>query len=214
MAPGAPTPAGPLRPSGWWYGFAAVVGVAGLAAGIVLIVVGFAGYVDKVDDFDRTSVPGTLEVEITDTGGYSIYHEHDTDDIFAPEPDVEVTSPSGASVVLDRYSTNVTYTAGDHEGEGLFTFDADEAGTYTVDASGGDTFGENGIAVGPGLGGGLVTAILGGLLVGFVGVVAGVVIAIVVAVRRGRYKRAQTAAAAVGVGPQGSPWWNAPPPPP
>jgi hypothetical protein len=108
----------------------------------------------------------------------------------------------------------VTYTVDDHEGEGLYTFDADEVGTYEVSASGGSTFGDSGIAVGPGLGGGLVAAILGGILLGLVGMVAAVVIAVVVAVRRGRSKRARTAAAMAAVGPQASPWWNVPPPPP
>jgi hypothetical protein len=192
------------------------VAIAAIAVGTALVVAGFVSYVDKVEDFDRTLVPGNLQVEITDPGGYSIYHEYDFDDFFVTEPTVEVIGPSGDPVALERYDATVTYTAGDHEGEGLFTFDADEVGTYEVTASDdgfSDRAGDSGIAVGPGLGSGLVAAILGGTLVGLAGLVAAVVIVVVVAVRRGRSKRAQLAAAAAATGPSSSPWWNAPPPP-
>jgi hypothetical protein len=41
-----------------------------------------------------------------------------------------VTDPSGAAVAAGHYDTTVTYSAGGHEGRGIYTFDADVPGTY------------------------------------------------------------------------------------
>jgi hypothetical protein len=196
-APQAPQPpagasAPPVGPTKWWFAVAGAVAVVGVIVAVVVLVAGIAGYVDRVDDFDRADLPATLDVEITDTGGYSIYHEYDgaySDDFsrFVSDPDVSVTDPAGEDVDLDRYSSSVTYEASGHEGEGLYTFDAGVPGTYEVTASGEPG---SGIAVGRGIGRGMVAAIVGSLAIGFVAVVAGAVIAIVVGVTRSRNRRA------------------------
>jgi hypothetical protein len=68
---------------------------------------------------------------IDDTGGYSVYHEYDgaSDDSFSTVPAVTITSPSSATVDLASYSGNVTYTTGNREGVGIYTFEATETGT-------------------------------------------------------------------------------------
>jgi hypothetical protein len=216
MAPAGPprVSAGVVRPSAWWFGVAGLLALGGLVAGVVIIVRGVVGFQDRVEDFDRGDVPVTLEVTIADTGGYSIYHEYEgaDEEFLAPEPDVSVIDPSGDDVPLERYDGTVTYAVGRHEGEGIWTFDADEPGVYEVTATG-DT--GTGIAVGRGLGAGLVGAIVGGIAVGFVGVVAAVVLAIVVGVRRGRSRRALLPPPRFsGWGAPPPPGWGAPPPPP
>jgi hypothetical protein len=202
-----PVPSHQVRPATSWYVVAGVVAAAGIVLGVVLLVKGIVDFQDRIDDFTRADLPATLSVEITDTGGYSIYHEYegayDDDYFLTSEPQVTVTDPSGDQVFLDRYDSSVTYSAGGHEGEGVFTFDADETGTYEVVASG---EAGNGIAVGRGVGRGLVGAIVGGLSIGFVGVVAAIVIAVVVAVKRGRSRRAL-------MPPPAFSGWGAPPPP-
>lgn len=210
MHPGpfaAQAPQPPPRPSASqvgpaksWFVVAGVIALAGIVAAVVVLVVGFAAYVDRIDDFDRAELPATLEVEITDTGGYSIYHEYDGayDDGFdrvVSDPVVSVSDPAGDPVMLDRYFGSITYEAGGHEGEGLFTFDAEVPGTYEVRASGASG---SGIAVGRGLGRGLVATIVGSLAIGFVAVVAGAVMAIVVGVKRSRNRRALMPAPRVG----------------
>jgi hypothetical protein len=201
-----PLPAGRIRPSAWWFGVAGIVAAAGVILGVVLIVQAVLGFQDRIEDFERGPVPGNLTVAISDTGGYSIYHEYDgaDDDRYAFPPAVSVTGPAGDDVPLGDYDTSVTYSTSEHEGVGLYTFDADVPGTYEVRTSGGDP--GSGIAVGRGVGRGLVGGVLGGLAAGFVGVVAAVVIAIVVGVQRGRSRRAL-------VPPPPFSGWGAPPPP-
>lgn len=186
------TSASQVGPAKSWFVVAALVAVVGVIVAVVVLVVGVTGYMDRIDAFDRADLPATLEVEITDTGGYSIYHEYDGayDDGFSrfvSDPVVSVSDPAGEPVLLDRYDGSITYEAGGHEGEGLFTFDAEVPGTYEVRASGQPG---SGIAVGRGLGRGLVAAIVGGLAIGLVAVVTAAVIAIVVGVKRSRNRRA------------------------
>lgn len=194
-----------VRPSKWWFVVAGLVAIAGIVAAVAILVVGVGGYIDDIEDFDRALLPATLDVEITETGGYSIYHEYDGayDGRLSSAPEVAVTDPSGAAVALGHYDTTVTYSAGGHEGRGIYTFDADVPGTYAVNASG--TPG-TGIAVGRGIGAGLVTTVGGAILAGLAGVLAGGVMAIVVGVRRSRSRRTMTAPPVVG-------GWGPPPPP-
>lgn len=223
MQPGPYPPAAPLpatsdqmvRPAKSWFVVAALIAVVGIVIGAVILVAGIRGFLDRIDDFARADLPATLQVEIADTGGYSIYHEYDGasgDDGYAPDPDVTVTDPAGEPVVLDIYDSSVTYSAGGHEGEGVFTFHADEPGIYEVAATGEPG---NGIAVGRGVGSGLVGAILGGLAIGLVAVVAGGILAIVVGVKRGRSRRALMPTPPFGGWvPPPPPVWGGPPGPP
>jgi hypothetical protein len=183
------------------------VALAGIAAGGLTIGYKVAGYADRIDRFDRVEVPGTIEVELDGTGGYSIYHEYagayddehpfgdqqdPLDQILLPTPTVAVTNPSGDEVDLETYDTKVSYDTSSHEGIGLYTFHVDDPGTYVVETSGETAPGGSEIAVGRGVSTGVITGVITGLLVGFVGVVAGVVIMIVLAVRRGRNRRSQS----------------------
>jgi hypothetical protein len=230
MQPGpfAPPPrvgAGEVRPSVWWFVVAGGLALAGVVGAIVLWVTGVMRLTDRVDDFTRIDVPGSGEVSIDDPGGYSIYHEYfgagadgyDDDDFgdnFEPTPGVTVTDPSGAEVRLRPYTTSVTYDFGGHEGEGVFTFDAEQAGTYEVTTTG-DSISSSTIAVGPGIGRGLVSSIVGGFVVGAIGVIGGIVLAIVTGVRRGRSRRTLNALRWGGPRPPWAPGmpggWGAPP---
>lgn len=229
MQPGPYAPAPPppgidkrlIRPPAWWFAVAGLIALVGVIVAVVVFVRGMVAYTDRIDDLDRTRVPGTLSVELTETGGYSIYHEYrDAYDGygFVDEPDVTVTGPSGDPITLDRYDSTVTYTSGSYEGEGLHTFQVDEPGTYEFVASGGEA--SSRIAVGRGIGVGLVTTIVASLAIGLVAVVGATVLAIVVGVRRGRSRRAQLPSPSYGGwggqapgGGQPPAGWGTPPPP-
>jgi hypothetical protein len=222
-----------ITPSGWWFAVAGLAALVGLVVGVVVIVRGVTRYADRVEDFERAAMPTTLEVEISEPGGYSIYHESDgflSEGV--REPEVEVTDPSGGDVVLRTYDSEVTYDVSGYHGIGVYTFRADEAGTYEVDASMPFATGSDDvIAVGPGVGEDLAVAIVAGIALIGVGIVGGIVIAVVVGVMRGRSRRAQMPAPVVAYGPPG-PWgapgwppgpasgpgpgttWSYPPPPP
>ena len=205
----------PARPSGWWFVVAGVLAFVGVAVGVVVIVRGAVGFADRVEDFDRSAMPATLEVEIDDPGGYSIYHEYDgfSSVEYRERPDVEVTDPSGDDVVLRRYSSTVTYDVSGHDGVGVYTFRADEPGTYRVEASMPVSDSDlDVIAVGRGLGSGLAVAIVSGLALIGLGLVGGIVISIVVGVLRSRRRRAAMPPPVIGWGAPGQ--WGAPAWPP
>jgi len=196
-------------PSWWWFVVAGVVAVLGVAVGVAVIVAGVVGLADKVEDFDRAFMPTTLEVEITDPGGYSIYHEYDglSSVELRDDPNVAVTDPAGNDVPLRPYGSSVSYGVSGHDGVGVYTFRADEPGTYEVQAS--MPFSDSSrdvIAVGRGLGTGLAVAIVAGIALIGVGVVGGVVIAIVVGVMRGRRRRAAMPPPVIGWGPPAGQW--------
>lgn len=208
-----------VRPPLWWFGVAGGLAVAGIVGAIALWVVGVMRMTDRVEDFTRIDVPGTGTVSIDDPGGYSIYHEYfgAGDDLFTSWPDVSVTDPSGDEVTLEAYDTDVSYDFGGHEGEGIYTFDAEEPGSYEVTVQGDST---SVVAVGPGIGRGLVSTVVGGFVVGGIGVVGGGVLAIVTGVRRSSSRRMIAAQWTQRPGPPGaSGWpgapggWGAPPAP-
>jgi hypothetical protein len=241
MSAGAYTPLRPagaadrrVRPSGWWFVVAAAIAVGGMVAGLVMIVDGVNTVLDAVTDFDRTDVPGTVQVTIDEPGGYSIYHEFagagdpDTGDLPfvdppVPPPEVTVVGPAGEDVEVSGYDTLVTYAQGNLEGRGLYTFDAGEAGVYEVTADGAAG---SGIAVGRGMGDIGAEAVfsvfggfLGGTIVAAVGVIIGAILAIAVGVARSRSRRRSTApppqSAAWAPTPQDTHTWraaSAPPP--
>ncbi|MGH9210018.1 MAG: hypothetical protein ACRD2C_04980 [Acidimicrobiales bacterium] len=201
----------PVRPSGWWFGAAGAVAVVGIVAAVVIFVRTFVGWVDRINDFERVTVPGEGAVTLDGTGGFSIYHEYPgaEDDFFAPDVfDVTVTAPDGSDVALRDYSSDVTYSSERHEGVGLFTFTADEPGDYVLSADGENST----LAVGRGIGRGLVSGIVWGVAVGLIGVVGGIVIAIVVAVTRSRNRRRQMPGMPPpGAMPPPGPYGQAPP---
>jgi hypothetical protein len=199
-------PAG--RPSGWWFALAGLVAVVGIVAGVTVVARAATRYVDRVEAFERAPMPVILEVEISEPGGYSIYHEYDGFSSVGgrADPDVQVSDPSGNDVFLRSYDSEVTYDVSGHHGIGVYTFDADEPGNYEFDAtmpfggSSGDL-----IAVGPGVGEDLALAIVAGIGLIGVGVVGAIVIAVVVGVMRSRSRRGQMPAPVVA--------WSAPPGP-
>ena len=206
-----PVPSPQVRPAASWYVVAGLVIGVGVVMGVVILVRGVIAFQDRIDDFTRADLPTTLAVDIADTGGYSIYQEYagaSGDRSFGPDLDATVTDPAGDTVDLERYDTSVTYTARGHEGVGVYTFSADEPGTYQVTASGGT----GGVAVGRGIGRGLAVAIGASIAVALVGLIAGVAVAVTVAVQRGRHRRSlMPPPGAGGWGPPPPPGWGGPP---
>lgn len=200
-----------VGPSKAWFVVAGLVAVAGIVVAVVVLVRTFTGWFDRIDDFDRAPLPAELGVEITETGGYSIYHEFPgaaEQDLSTP-PQVTVTGPDGSQVPLDDYDTSVTYETPDHEGRGAYTFSAEVPGTYLVSATGRPA---SAIAVGRGVGRGLVTGIVAAVVIGLVAVIAALVLAVVVGVKRSRNRNRLVVASMGGRGAPPPPGWGAPAP--
>jgi hypothetical protein len=184
-------PPPPRLPSIVGYVAAVLVAVLAIAAGIALIVVGIRDYIDKVEGFERIDVPASAEVALDD-GGYSIYFERpglDSEDAL-PSISVAVTAPDGSPVDLDRYSADVSYSVSGFDGRGVFTFDADQPGSYRVRTDGS----EGQVAVGRGIGARFAGAVVAGVATILLAPLLGALLALVTFLRRSRAKRAQAAA--------------------
>jgi hypothetical protein len=196
-----------IKPSAWWYGVAAAVAVAGIVIAIVVMVQAIAGLVDRVDDFQRVSLPGSGTITLDETGGYTVYHEFSgasDSSTLGSSVSVNITGPDGQPVELRNYDSNVTYNWDDHEGVALYSFHADQVGEYTISAEG-----QQGVvAVGRGFGiDSLVGGIFGALVIGLLGAAIGGAIAIVVGVKRGKSRRSRSIhGPQYGPGPPGSGW--------
>lgn len=202
MAYGPP----PKVPSIVGYVLAVLVAVAGIVAGVALVVSGIRSYIDKVEGFERLPVPGSEEVRLDEEGGYSVYFERPglEDEDALPAISVSVTAPDGSTLDLDPYDTDVSYAVSGHDGRGLFTFRAPEAGAYEVRADG---FGGE-LAVGRGIGARFAGAVVAGVATLLLAPLLAGVVALVTFLRRSRAKRAAAAA-----WPQQPQWGGATGPP-
>ncbi|WP_460695900.1 hypothetical protein [Nocardia thraciensis] len=193
----------PVTPSGRWYVFAALLAAAGIVGGIVIGMVGFMQMSDKVDGFHRIEVPGSADIQLNETGGYTVYFEYPAASSRGPEGNVNVrlSGPDGEPIALQDYTSDLTYSVSGREGRSGFSFDATRTGTYHLVTQGDSSVTA---AVGRGIGSSIVTALLLGFGVVGAGVLAGVIMLIVVAVKRGSSKR-RLAAQGWGAYPAGPP---------
>ena len=63
------------RPSGGWYWVAGILAVLGLTAAFVWGAVGTITALDRVDEFDRVTIPGSMTVVVADPGTKVLYYE-------------------------------------------------------------------------------------------------------------------------------------------
>ena len=186
-------------PSALGYVVAALLALAAIVAGVLLIVSGVRSYIDRVEGFDRFTAPDS-EAVLLDEGGHSIYFERPGLDDEDPMPriSVSVTDPDGEPVDLDRYDTDVSYDVSGHDGRGVYTFSAEVPGRYEVraDGSGGE------VAVGRGIGARFAGAVVAGVAMLLLAPLLAAVVALVTFLRRSRARRAR-AAAAPAWGPTG-----------
>ncbi|CAN5527678.1 hypothetical protein BH18ACT1_BH18ACT1_11980 [soil metagenome] len=183
------------------YVLAPILALLLLGGGIALIVVGVTSYNDRIEDFQRfelQGVPGSVELD--DTGGYSVYFEPDDDGVGLssayrdPPVLVQVRDAGGEPVDVEEYDSEVTYEVSGRRGVGLYTFSADEPGTYTITVAGasggvGAAEGLGDIAVGRGIGTRLAGSLVAGISLLALGPLVGALLAIATFLRRSRARR-------------------------
>ena len=90
----------------------------------------------------RVLIPGEHELELTETGSYTIFHEYRSQhngSVFSNSEGVPglvcvVRDPQGQSLPIDTPLGTQTYSLGSYSGQAIFTFEADSPGTYVLDA--------------------------------------------------------------------------------
>ena len=187
-----PAPRPRPRASALGYWLAAVVMLAGLIGGGVLVAVtGFGAY-ERLTDMPRAAVPGDVSFDVTETGDQLVYYIGEADTSWR-ELGLTVTGPDGQDVQVRNclLGTKVaTIAAHDHQDGyathpdfAVATFKADRTGGYEIATT---SAAENGaeIAVGENLVGPVVFGLFGALAVVLAGIATGVVLIVVTAVRR------------------------------
>ena len=165
-----------------WYWIALAVFVMGVALSVVWGVTSVNDANERASAFPRTTVPGTLTVNVTEPGDQMVYFTG-AGDASPGSLRLRVKDPAGVSVPLTPYDLAVEVDMSGRLGRAVATFAADTKGGYTVtSAAGGQRDGM--IAVGDNVTAKVLPDVLGALAVLLVSVVAAVVIVIVTAVRR------------------------------
>lgn len=168
-----------------WLG--AVIGVLGLAAAITWGVVGVRGYLDRVKDLTRMSVPGQTAVEISGAGEQFVYYEGEGS-ASLDQLGITVADPQGNPVGMDPYRLDLRYDPPGQPGwlgRAVATFRATVPGTYRVEASGSAPPGSS-IAIGASVARDVIPTVLGILALLLVTVGGGLALIIVTLVRRSR----------------------------
>lgn len=182
------------------YLIALIVFVLGSVGALALVVLFVTGILDLTGSMQRFVVPGVEEIELEETGRYTIYYEHRSTvggrefDTSEQPPDLDVTVTSvetGEPVPVSAATGNVNYNLWDREGESYLSFRIDEPGTYEImaDYPGGADGPEVVLAVGEGLLSSIflsIGAILGAGALFCGTIVVALIIVVVTLVRRSR----------------------------
>lgn len=169
-----------------------VVGMIGFAAFL------FFGLRGLGDELPRFVVPGTTELDLNQTGTYTIFHESESvvdGRVYTPADAsglyVEVVSAeTGESISLDTPGASSSYTLGGRSGRAVLTFEVEEPGAYRLVAGYPDGSGpETVLAVGHGFGRRLFMTVAGSIAIAFGSAGIALVIAVVTFVRRRRARQ-------------------------
>ena len=168
-------------PSTSRYWLAAVIAIVGLVAGVVFGVMSYRNSQDRIDDFDRVSIPGTMTVQLDEATVRVMYYEG-TDTTRFNELSIAVTDPAGAPVDVSPYDGEMIYeTVDSTQGRAVATFDASEPGTYEIAVSGIDS---GQLVVGESLSGHVLPGVLVGLAIVGLSVTAGFVLWLLTFIKR------------------------------
>ena len=192
----------PIRkpPSSGGYWVAGILAVLGLTAALVWGTVGTISALDRVDSFDRATVPGAVTVQVTDPGTMVVYYESAAEFTRYAGPTetgrpatpynpattptwqqlgLTVTGPDGAVMPVGTYRSTARYDMDSGRlGRAVARFEATTAGQYRVSAARATEAGAT-LAVGDNFARSIAMTALGAGLLGLVTIAAAVLLAIV-----------------------------------
>ncbi|MDQ4133307.1 MAG: hypothetical protein M3179_08900, partial [Actinomycetota bacterium] len=197
----------PIRPSRVWFWVGGLLAILGLAAAGIWIGLAVKDMIDRTDDLQRVSLPGTGRVTFDDPGSYTVYVEApgaDDEDVDLPRGQVFMEPVDGGDPIeFEEYDGTFTYNWGGHEGRAVLTFEIADPGAYRVRTETESGQPEGDVAIGESLIGDLPRHVVLALIVALLALVGAAVIITGTAGRRSRARRA--------LAPPGSPGYRPPP---
>lgn len=188
---GAPPLQHKVRPGRIWY----LVALAIFAAGVAWLIYGLTSLVGTVNDLQRVPLPGGGAVNLTHSGGYTIYYEGpgaQSGNLPSLHIDIAPVSPGAAVSSLKQYGSTVTYNIGSHQGRAVLTLQVTSPGRFAVTATGAPVTGAD-LAFGGSIGNGIVGALLPAIPLVILGVLSAMVLLIVRIIRKRSLQRRYTA---------------------
>lgn len=128
------------KPSAWYYGLVLLVLLVGGILGIVFLVSNLLGVTDELT---QIRVPGKSDLDLAETGSYTIFVEHESvmdGKVFSTSKDVSnfrcslVNKQTGAEVPLSPSTMTADYNMPGRSGVSIFNFDLTETGSYEFTA--------------------------------------------------------------------------------
>jgi hypothetical protein len=165
--------------------------VAGVVAGIALVVMAFVKLDDKVSGFDRLDVPDVSQVFFGDTGDYVVYDESIGIPVDGAVPfSVSVRrTGSGLAVPVEASVDDITYDVSGQSGTAVFEFSIPAVGTYEIETSADVEAGLAQLAVGRSVLGDLLRGLVTAAVVGGGLILVGVLVALVGSIQRSPRRR-------------------------
>ncbi len=158
LTPFSPQTTPSTRP--WWLAAGTVL-VLGVLVGLAWSTVALLRMVDRPAGFARTTVPGSVSLQLARGERSVVYAEHDRSTTL-PALSVTVTGPNGASVTTHTFRGDLVYDVPDQPnrlGNAVSSFDAHTAGTYTITTPTEPAAGDPTLAVGTDLASGVAWAL-------------------------------------------------------
>ena len=177
-----PLPRQKVRPGRIWY----LVPLAIFVAGAAWLIVGVVSLASTVNGLQRVPVPAGGTVNLSHSGGYTIYYEGPgAQSGNIPPFHINVTPASqGASVTsLTRYGSTVTYNIGSHHGRAVLTLQVARPGRFAVSAAGAQATGAD-LAFGGSIAHGIVGTVLPGVPLMILGFLSAVILLIIRIIRK------------------------------
>ena len=169
-----------VRPGRIWY----LLPLAVFAAGLVWLIVGIGSLASTVNGLQRVPVPAGGTVNLSHSGGYTIYYEGPgAQSGNIPPFHINVTPASQGAAVssLTRYGSTVTYNVNSRHGRAVLTLNVASPGRFRISAAGAQATGAD-LAFGGSIAHGIVGIVLPGvplMILGFLGAVILLIIRIV-----------------------------------
>ena len=176
-----------MRPGRVWY----LLALALVVAGVVWLIVGVSSVVSSVNNLQRVPAPGRGTVNLTHSGGYTVYYEGpgaQSSNIPPLHVNVTPVTPGAAVSGLTQYGSTLTYHIGSHSGRAVLTLHVTKPGHFTVTVVGQRATGAD-LAIGGSIGTGVVATVGPSIPLIILGILAAILLFVIRLVRKRSMRR-------------------------